>query len=380
MADIFLKWLKRDPHPAFWQQPLAAEKLDSILGDAKMSSSIAGSWRNQSLYHFIDLQIATDYANLIDSKLRAAVALLSLDDFKNPEWFTSKEKANMRQSNYFLVRNYFTHLIKKDISQHKHADAKLSAFRRWIQISQILLKQHCYEGFLLVFTDLQTLETPQLLKGLPKPFLTLYNELRQLSDPLKNYSALSNYVKKNKQKGDFIPLFLWFRQITMLDESIVNIKNSTTQLKQKMRTLSQEHISSEKELIESEAVRKRTDSQLQAMPSLEGNLNGQKEVILNSIRETKEALKVTQNQLPGHLELAYKKIVISYNTEILRQGKQEREDTIRRPRPTSIEKTSKLYSNHLLPSFWSMPFMSADEYWDRVYGTAIKLSLSTPLG
>jgi hypothetical protein len=373
MTDSFLEWLKSDPHPAFWQQPLAAEKLDRILSDPKMKSSIAGSWRNQSLYHFIDLQIANDYAHLIDSKLRAAVALLSLEDFKNPEWFTRKEKANMRQSNYFLVRNYFSHLIKKDIIQHQHPDAKLSAFRRWIHISQILLTHHCYEGFLLVFTDLQTLETPQLVKGLPQPLLTLYNQLRQLSDPIKNYAALNAYVKQNKQEGDFIPLFLWFRQITMLEESLQNIKNSTTQLKEKMRSLSQEKVCSEKELIESVAVRKRTDSQLQAMPGMVENLKGQKVTILGSIRDIKQALMVNQRQLPGHLELAYKKVVISYNTETLRQGKQNNEDTLRRPRSSPIEKTSKLYSRHLLPSFWANPFLSTNEYWDRVYGANCSL-------
>lgn len=230
--NYFRTCLTTKDNKFFWQKPLASERFDKLIADRKFQKSIAHSRKNQLMYSFIESKIASDYALLIDTKLREQLKQFTLDDFNDISGFERKEKSNSRQQSYFKLRQELEFFLKNDIQQHKSCpDAQLNAFRRWINISDLLLRHHCYEGFLLVFVNLQLIADKQLIDGLPVSVRNNYNQLCQLSSPIGNHSTLRHFMNTHQSESDFTPLFFTYHAIGALDESLESLKDKEVLLK-----------------------------------------------------------------------------------------------------------------------------------------------------
>lgn len=64
------------------------------------------------MYSFIESKIASDYALLIDTKLREQLKQFTLDDFSDISGFERKEKSNLRQQSYFKIRQQLEFFLK----------------------------------------------------------------------------------------------------------------------------------------------------------------------------------------------------------------------------------------------------------------------------
>ncbi|VEB30463.1 Uncharacterised protein [Legionella pneumophila] len=235
--NYFRTCLTTKDNKFFWQKPLASERFDKLIADRKFQKSIAHSRKNQLMYSFIESKIASDYALLIDTKLREQLKQFTLDDFNDISGFERKEKSNSRQQSYFKLRQELEFFLKNDIQQHKSCpDAQLNAFRRWINISDLLLRHHCYECFLLVFVNLQLIADKQLIDGLPVSVRNNYNQLCQLSSPIGNHSTLRHFMNTHQSESDFTPLFFTYHAIGALDESLESLKDKEVLLKKTIKT------------------------------------------------------------------------------------------------------------------------------------------------
>lgn len=390
--NYFRSWLTAKNNNKFWQKPLSSERFDKLIADRKFQKSIASSRKNQLMYSFIESKIASDYALLIDVKLRGQLKQFTLDDFKDTAGFERKEKSNLRQKNYFELRHQLEFFLKHDIEQYEYCpDARLNAFRRWINISDLLLRRHCYEGFLLVFVNLQLIADDQLLDGLPKSIRNNYNELCQLSSPIGNHSALRHFINTHHSENDFTPLFFTYHAIGVLDESIESLKEKEIRLKKQFKQLKKE-LNSVKKVVDPEVVdiisellsnkehiprklSERRGQLIELMKELRGvrkqikqiqfNVQDQLEQRANLLGLIAKEQKATVRAIPDYLEQTYHIIEDrSYCKQLIQSTQQDRP----RDLPTvRVQSPSGLYKNKLLPSFWNREAKTASSYWESVF-------------
>lgn len=371
-ADHFRKWLLKDENQFFWKEvAVPSERMDELLTDRAIQKSIAGSSKNQYLYSFIENRIVNDYADLIDCKLRAVFSNIPIIDFRNPVGFECEIKSSSAQKKYFKRRHALEFFLKGEIQQHAQApDAQLNAFRRWVEISDALLKRHCYEGFILIFVNLQLLAQPQWLCGLPAGLQDKYYEMCALSSPLDNYLALRTHIRLNQHESDLSPVILTCQAINSLNCSMDLILENRIKLQEKENLLN----SAITALEHKERYRKKVKALNREIEATYLELWNntlfhcdqvrQRTALLNQIAKEQ---KYSTKPMPEHLEKTYKEIHIRHKAHS-RRSIRNWETFDQAPRNKSKPATlSKLYSQNLLPSFWGRGGKSADEHWKEVF-------------
>lgn len=388
----FQDWLKQSGNQQFWYKPVASEYLDNILTNKDIQKSIAKSKTNQTLYSYLEHRIVADYAHLIDSKLREVFKKINIGEFQDPSGFESKHKSTHNQYHYFELRNQLELFLKQDIQQHHDApDAELNAFRRWIEISDMLLRRHCYEGFLLIFINLQLISRPNLINGLPGEMQKNYHELCKLSSPDKNHQALRHFINNNKSDRDFSPLIFTYHAIAMLNESIVHIREHLILLKCRRKNVAKEITQLQKEvdpevlkeisnLIEQhkrlpKGLRKENTHLIELMREnrkLLRELKRNHKIMSQEIQQRSDLLNLIKREqssevkpIPEHLEKTYNRIYFRYSKYKVQQHLNilpAVPSTDRNATPPA-----QLYSHHLLPSFWQRKGNSPETYWKEVF-------------
>ncbi len=362
--NYFKEFLSKKENLAFWNQPLASEKLDRLISNPKIQKSIANDKKNQALYAYIEQTIVKDYASLIDLKLREVFKILTIKEFEEPGGFERKEKSSLRQKRYFETRQHLEFFLKHDINQHNNPDAQLNAFRRWIDISNELLKRHCYEGFLLIFVNLQLMAKPNLLEGLPENSRTIYKHLLLISATHKNHAALRNYIQLNSKHDDFFPLLFWYHAIMSLNESISKLEDQSfkltrlkTNLNDRIAVLKKEKPHS-KEL---DSLTKERNKLRKELGIIIDNIDDQIEQRDKILEDITKAKLEPLTSIPVNLEQTYNQIKTKHTKDQIDKARE-----MFKTNPKN-EPSSQLYKNKLLPSFWLRRGKSADKYWEEVF-------------
>ncbi|AOW51778.1 TPA: hypothetical protein JBB06_02770 [Legionella pneumophila subsp. pneumophila] len=389
--NYFRTCLTTKDNKFFWQKPLASERFDKLIADRKFQKSIAHSRKNQLMYSFIESKIASDYALLIDTKLREQLKQFTLDDFNDISGFERKEKSNSRQQSYFKLRQELEFFLKNDIQQHKsRPDAQLNAFRRWINISDLLLRHHCYEGFLLVFVNLQLIADKQLIDGLPVSVRNNYNQLCQLSSPIGNHSTLRHFMNTHQSESDFTPLFFTYHAIGALDESLESLKDKEVLLKKQLKHLNKklnhlrravtpevidiiyEFLKNKQQIPKKMMERRGHLIQLleevgcvgKQLKQIQINVQEQLEQRANLVGLIIKEQKTTPRTIPDYLEKTHNIIQHRFNKQSIA--------TVKLPNPLEpttekILSSSSLYKSKLLPNFWNRHGKSSSSYWEEVF-------------
>lgn len=325
MSDnLFVRWLTDPQNNLFLKEPLASEKFDDLSYDPELWASIVDNKQNRETYNLIEQQICSEYAFLIDYKLREVFYTLTEEEFKNPKGFECRLKSSFRQNNYFVLTEHLEFFVKSDIqNKADHPLARLNAFKRWIEISNILFNQYCYEGFFLIFTNLQTIARDDILNALPKKSLEQYKSLATLCKVSGNFHELRSLILQNMQHNIFPPLVLWFRDLRFLNETIEKANNAHKELITALEALD----------LKIEQTNSNTDLNLMF------ELIQQKDLIYNQywlnriliidqtkridaiLEEIKKAQITPLNKLPIQLEQSYKRIELRFNQYQLDQAR-----------------------------------------------------------
>lgn len=356
--NYFRSWLTKKNNYLFWHQTFPSEKLDELITDDQIQKSIANSQTNQVLYAYIEKSIVRNYALLIDLKLREAFKMLTIAEFEEPSGFERKEKSSLTQKHYFETRQHLEYFLKHDIKQHDNPDAQLNAFRRWIDISSELLKRHCYEGFLLIFVNLQLIANPHLINGLPESSRTTYLNLVELSALDKNHSALRKFCQSNRDEHDLFPLIFWYHAVIILNESIGKLMRLKIKINKEMKDLKKHPDDNKLEDLMSERGELR-----KSLKTISTNIKDQLNQRENILAEIKTAQTIPVSVLPLNLVNTYHKIKLRHTKEEIEQARQQFQ-TIQHNNPLH---SSQLYNQKLLPSFWSRRGKNPDKYWEEIF-------------
>lgn len=370
----FRSWLSKEENQFFWQQPLPSEKLDNVLCNQDIQKSIAKSRKDQEIYGYIENMIVINYARLIDYKLREAFKSLTLDEFKNPSGFECINKSSQAQKNYFELREQLEFFLKNDIQQHKgNPDAELNAFRRWIEVAQMLLQRHCYEGFLLIFTNIELISRPELINSLPKVTRNNFLHLCELNSSNANHGALRAFMKSHRNTNDFSPLIFNCHAITSLNEANIRLRERLLILNFDKKELAAQ-ISRAKKNPDKEDLNVAYDIQKLSREKRAMSREIKKiEFVLEEQLKHRErilgAVKQEQQQplraIPAHLEKTYsqikKRFVAQKNDEDKFVGEKAR---------ISRSLSSTLYSDKLMPSFWKRNGITQNQHWESIFKTS----------
>lgn len=357
--NLFLSWLTEKKNTFFWRTPIASEKLDDALSNSEFQASIVGSRDNIQSYAHIERVIAKDYASLIEIRLRQVFLTLPLSDFKNPEGFENKDKRSPEQVKYYYIRDYLENFVKQDLRKSTSPDMQLNALRRWIDISNQLLKRHCYEGFLMVFANVANHGKDHLINGLPACYRDAYNHFLTLATPINNQSGFRNHIAKNKHDDDLYPLFLWFKDINALNISINDLRDQQKSLKDKAKELHGLAVSFEPTPSKMRKLQSDKRCIMRELRTVERKLYEQEVQVNNILEDVKKAKKYKVRHTTDNLRLLEQEIQCRYE---LVKDKPPSTPTSARNSPTPT-----LFTNQLLPSFWTRRGESAEKFWENLY-------------
>ena len=371
----FRTWLIQDDNQSFWRQPLPSEKLDNLLCNEDIQKSIAKSRKDQEVYGYIESIIVLNYARLIDYKLREAFKSLSIDEFKNPSGFECKSKSSEAQKKYFELRNQLEFFLKNDIQQHRgNPDAELNAFRRWIEVAEMLLQRHCYEGFILIGLNIELISRPDLINGLPKGLRKSYLHICELNLPDGNHAALRAFMKSHQNTNDFSPLILNSHAITSLNEANIRLRESQLILNFNKKELAGQISKAKKDRNKEDKyenheiknlLRKRREMsrEIKKIDSIvEGQLLHRDRILEVITKEQQQPLRA----IPPELEATYSQIKKRFEAQ-----KADKETSVIRDQPLRKRKStpSTLYSDKLLPSLWKRNGITENQHWESVFVT-----------
>jgi hypothetical protein len=368
----FRNWLFQKDNQLSGRGIMPSESLDKALADRDIQKSIATNHKEQLLYSYIEHRIASDYAGLIDYKLREVFKTFTRSEFEETSGFERKEKSSFRQQHYFEVRNHFEYFLKHDIQQHKDSpDSEINAFKRWVEISNILLRRHCYDGFLLICVNLQLVEKPHLIEGLPECLRNNYKEMCRLCAPDGNHKALRLFIKKNQQAHDFPPLIFGSHAIGILNESLELLKQRKSTLEKNYLELSiqMDRLSSvifpdyeSYELLHTfENEQTKISNKLK---EIRNNILDQQLQRDRLLKDFHKAQQHTLKPLPVYLEQTYHRVELRFNKEALERAKNAFSPDPPTHRPAN---PSTLFSQKLLPSFWNRRGKSAESFWKDIF-------------
>lgn len=368
----FHNWLRQKENRYLCSGIMPSERLDKAIADKDIQKSIATSRKEQLLYSFVENRIASDYAWLIDYKLREVFKTFTMTEFEETSGFERKEKSSFRQQHYFEVRNHLEYFLKHDIQQYRDcADSELNAFKRWVEISDLLLRRHCYEGFLLICANLQLVERPHLIEGLPECLRNSYQEMTRLCAPDGNHKALRTLIKRNQKPHDFPPLIFGTHAITSLNESLSLLQQRDIVLQENYQELSIqiERLSTVifPEYDSCELLKTLENEQIKISHKLEEirkNILDQQRQRATLLQEFRKAQQHTLKPIPVYLEQTYYRVELRFNKESLEIAKNSFAPALPTSRPAN---PSTLFSQKMLPSFWNRRGKSTDNFWKDLF-------------
>lgn len=388
--NYFRAWLKEDRNREFWLQRLASRRIDAIISDPQIQKSIANSRTNQLRLSAIESKITSDYALLIDSKLREIYSQFPSEDFERSSGFEGKNKSNLLQQSYFETRGHIEYFLKSEIKLNSRGpDAQLNAFIRWINIADLLLRRHCYEGFLLVVVNLDLISNETLVNGLPDSLRDRFNRLCALKSPDRNHTALKNYIKEHQNSRDFTPLFLNYHPILILNESLALLlekkKKAAKDQKRIIASISELENREGPDLIALMQYRLSKNLNLPAKHHRQRSFFTELRTILEE-QETNESYLLRLNEemahqiklredilltiereqkasyapLPLYLNQTYNLIAKEHKKYIM----QDASNIVSNNSPGVDNTPSTLYSSKLLPGFWNRHRKLVETYWE----------------
>lgn len=189
-----------------------------------------------------------EYATLLDIQIRNAFQKVKLGDLKNPTGFTNLKDASQELKNFFACRKIFEQFIHDDITESAQQKAQLRAFKKWMNIAEILLEKHNYEAYCMVVYRLSQIDMDfKLSDELSSKNKQRFKVLETFASPASNFTALRAHMKSNLDPRKFSPTFLLSKDLTSLNEVLgKNTQSSkkdetllqvTTQRKQEIPTL-----------------------------------------------------------------------------------------------------------------------------------------------
>lgn len=155
------------------------------------------------------------YAGLVGRMLWTSFARLSRADFNDVSAFTKPEKASASLQHYLNIYNTLTLFIRNNIGEQGDELTRAAAFQHWLDVAAELDKNECNEGLYLVFTALMLCSNTQLRNQLTPAYEKKFQEYSELLSPRRNYGNLRTKLKD--QEGGFYPVFLWFKDLIVLD-------------------------------------------------------------------------------------------------------------------------------------------------------------------
>lgn len=323
-GTLFLDWIKQNKKNM--NKPFYSQLWDEMIANKSMQKSIASCKKNQDLYRDHELKIINDHALLFEYKLRKYFDKLKKSDFNDPSGFSEVEKGSSRVKWYHRNRDMLQYYMEYDIGVHSRRDSQLNAFRRWIDVADILLKKHCYEGFVLIAAFLLTQYNPA--RGeLPPQSQSKLDEFSKLTTPIRNFTQLRHYINDRSQSYDLLPMVILSKDLTFFNEF-----------------LGEKKLLSSKEIPVGDKIRKECLH---------------KESLIASIMETRGKNTIT---LPRHLRNAYIRTKKRYK-ETQEDQAGEIKNLINNQSKAS---PSRLYTKDLVPSFWSRR-CSKSVYFDALF-------------
>lgn len=171
-------------------------------------------------------KIIEQYARLIGAMLWSAFANLTRKDLAQSSGFARPEKASPSLSHYFNIYNTLELFIKNNLGDKTDDQTRVIAFRKWMDAAAVLEQNQCFEGFWLILINLILAQNDALRAQLPVEYNKKLDDYIALSSPVNNYGNLRRRIGTGK--GAFYPVFLWFKDLTLLDAWDDNDHNDNT--------------------------------------------------------------------------------------------------------------------------------------------------------
>ncbi|KTD57291.1 RasGEF domain-containing protein [Legionella shakespearei] len=180
-------------------------------------------------------KIIEHYASLIATMLWSAFANLTRNDLSESSSFARPEKASPALRHYFNIYSTLQLFIKNNLGDEADDQTRVIAFRKWLDAADVLEQNQCFDGFWLVLIALILAQNDTLRAQLPAEYNKKLDEYMALSSPLNNYANLRNRIAKGK--GGFYPVFLWFKDLTLLDAWDENDQSHNTMISRQKESL-----------------------------------------------------------------------------------------------------------------------------------------------
>lgn len=176
------------------------------------------------------------YATLLDIQIRNAFQKLKHSDFNNPAGFANLKNASHELKHFFECRKIFEQFISDDITDHIQQKDQLRAFKKWMNIAEILLQKHNYEAYCLVVYRLSQIDMDfKLSQKLSSKNNNSFNALETFTSPANNFTVLRRHMESNQNPRKLSPSFILSKDITTLNEVLGKDNKS----RQKKAALSQ---------------------------------------------------------------------------------------------------------------------------------------------
>lgn len=395
-----ITWLKKNI--TTHRDPFFSIRWDRLISHSDIQSQIKKNRKAHQLYCYIESSLAHQHAKLINLTLRKAFANLTEDDLANVAGFSNDKKGTPRQKAYFHAHHTLQYYVRRDILEHKSRAARLNAFRRWIDVADILFSRNCYEGGMLVSVTLNLLDSYLRCEDeLPAISRKKLNHLLDMYSPAGNFKRLRQHIKDH-QSEDSLPLVTVIgKDLTFIDENLNTLQNNMNAFllawkdqkkaeKQQMLAgagregdaLTKKHlriyhghkarsaVKPEKDQPKTKEKDKKKEfsiEELLAVPAdkVPAEYNAMRSNYLAAVQEKLDfiktllpAKKATLPDLPRELQSAYEQTEKRFRENGL--------DSLLEGADANNRK-SRLYSEKLLPGFFSRGGRSAEKHWQQLF-------------
>ncbi|MDX1836915.1 hypothetical protein DIZ81_04425 [Legionella taurinensis] len=383
------------------RDPFFSIRWDRLISHSDIQGQIKNNRKAHQLYSYIESSLAHQQAKLINLTLRKAFANLTQDDLANVAGFSNDKKGTPRQKEYFHAHRTLQYYLRRDILVHKSRAARLNAFRRWIDVADILFSRNCYEGGMLVSVTLNLLDS-YLRCGdeLPAISRKKLNHLLDMYSPAGNFKHLRQHIKDHQSENSFPLVTVIGKDLTFIDENLNTLqdkmngfllawKDQKKAEKQQMLAgagregdaLSKKHlriyhghkmrsaVKPEKDRPKETKEKKKefTIEELLAVPAdkVPAEYNAMRSSYLTAVQEKMDFIKTllpekkeTLPDLPQELQAAYEQTEQRFRENSL--------DSLLEGADANNTK-SRLYSEKLLPGFFRRGGCSADKHWRQLF-------------
>ncbi|KTC98002.1 RasGEF domain-containing protein [Legionella erythra] len=396
----FLTWIEKNISNQ--RDPFFSIRWDRLISHADIQKQIRKDKQAHEIYSYVESSLAHQQAKLIKITLRQAFNNLTEDDLANTAGFSNDKKATPRQKAYFHAHHTLQYYLRRDILEHTSRAARLNAFRRWIDVADILFSRHCYEGGMLVSVTLNLLDSYLRCEDeLPAVSRKKLNHLLDMYSPAGNFKRLRQHIKDHQSENSFPLVTVIGKDLTFIDENLNTLqkamnefliawKNQKKAQKQAMYAtegregdvLTQKHFkiyhghkirsavkpqhahshkkeaAQEKEFSIEELLAFPADKAPAEYNTMRNNYLAAVKEKMDFIRTLLPEKKEQLPMLPHQLQSAYEQTERLYKENGL--------DSLLEGINANTKK-STLYSEKLLPGFFSRGGRSPEKHWDKLF-------------